>query len=67
LLMWMNDRICKFNNCVYDVSVNAIGLNEVVMCELIRKKCLLILIYCTDLTCEFKDDIYIYKLNIVYS
>jgi hypothetical protein len=44
-LVDMNDRIRKFNNCAYDVLVNAKGLNEVVMCKLIKKKCLPVLMY----------------------
>jgi hypothetical protein len=41
--------------------MNAKGLNEIMMCELIRKKCLPILIYDIGLRFEVKDE-----LNIAY-
>ena len=45
LTLDVDERIKKFNTAAFDVLLNTSDLSEIVKCELIIKKCLLVLMY----------------------
>ena len=64
LIVDVNDRIRKFNAWAYDVLINSADLSEVVICQLMVTKCLLILLY--GIGRVIIDNEASYKLYVAY-